>query len=137
MKDNIRILLVDDDADDRQLFIDAVKEVNPDIECVTAKDGIQALEFLKKPDFSLPDCIFLDLRMPRISGKKCLQEIKKDVRLQNIPIIIYTTSREEAESKELQEMGAVHFVSKPSNPEEIYYLVSFVLEEQILSSGKI
>lgn len=131
MKNNIAILIVDDDADDRKLFIDAIKEVDANIKCTTAIDGKQALEVLKSDDTSLPDFIFLDLRMPRFSGKKCLLELKKDDRLKSIPVIIYTTSKDVEESKELQELGAVHYISKPSDPEEIYYVVSFVLEEQL------
>ncbi len=130
MINNMNILIVDDDAEDRQLFIDAIKDVDPDIKCTTAIDGKQALEDLKNSYNSLPDLIFLDLRMPRFSGKKCLLELKKDELLSPIPVIIYTTSKELEESKELRELGAVHFISKPTDPEEIYYVVSFVLEEQ-------
>jgi DNA-binding NtrC family response regulator len=133
MKDRINILIVDDDADDRELFIDAIKEVDSEIECTTAVDGKQALEQLKNSYNSLPDFIFLDLRMPRFSGKKCLLQIKADERLKSIPVIIYTTSKDVEEAKELRELGAVHFISKPSDPEEIYYIVSFVLEEQLNS----
>lgn len=131
MKNNLNILIVDDDADDRKLFIDAIKEVDADIICATAHDGKQALERLKSDYNSLPDFIFLDLRMPRFSGKKCLLQIKDDERLKSIPVIIYTTSKDVEESKELRELGAVHFISKPSDPDEIYYVVSFVLEEQL------
>ena len=133
MKADITILIVDDDADDRKLFIDAIQQVDNTIKCITAIDGKQALELLKSDYSSLPDFIFLDLRMPRFSGKKCLLEIKKDDQLKAIPVIIYTTSREVEEAKELQELGAVHFISKPSDPDEIYYVVSFVLEEQLNS----
>ena len=133
MKPDLNILIIDDDADDRQLFIDAIKEVNEDIKCTTANDGKEALERLKNSYDSLPDFIFLDLRMPRFSGKRCLLEIKKDDKLKTIPVIIYTTSTDVEESKLLRELGAVHFISKPSDPEEIYYVVSLVLEEQLNS----
>lgn len=129
MKDKTKLLIVDDDADDRQLFIDAVKDFDEHIECASAKDGKEALDLLNDLTTSLPDYIFLDLRMPRFNGKKCLMEIKKSERLKEIPVIIYSTSRELEESKELKEMGAVHFISKPANPEEVYYVVSFALEE--------
>ena len=131
MKRNMNILLVDDDADDRKLFIDAIKEVDATINCTIAVDGKQALEHLKSSGDSLPDFIFLDLRMPRFSGKKCLLEIRKDEQLKSIPVIVYTTSKDVEEAKQLREMGAVHFISKPSDPDEIYYVVSFVLEEQL------
>jgi CheY-like chemotaxis protein len=131
MADRISVLIVDDDADDRKLFIDAVKEVDRHIECFTASDGQQALEVLRKSASKLPDFIFLDLRMPRYNGKRCLMEIKRDERLKHIPVIIYSTSREVEESQELKAMGAVHFISKPTDPEEVYYLVSFAIEEQL------
>lgn len=127
----MNILIVDDDADDRKLFMDAIKEVDATIHCTTAFDGKQALAYLQNNTDALPDFIFLDLRMPRFSGKKCLLEIKKDANLKSIPVVIYTTSNDVEEAKELQDLGAVHFISKPSNPDEIYYIVSFVLEEQL------
>jgi DNA-binding NtrC family response regulator len=130
MKNKTKLLIVDDDADDRQLFIDAVKDFDEQIVCVSAKDGKEALDLLNDLNTSLPDYIFLDLRMPRFNGKRCLMEIIKNERLKEIPVIIYTTSRELEDSKELKEMGALHFISKPANPEEVYFVVSFALEEQ-------
>jgi DNA-binding NtrC family response regulator len=136
MENNFSLLIVDDDADDRMLFMEAVKEVDENFECMIAKDGQQALDLLKNDVHSLPDLIFLDISMPRLSGKKCLSEIKKDERLKNIPVIIYTTSKDVKESRELKEMGAFHFISKPSNADEIYYLVSFALEEHLNASTR-
>ena len=135
-KENIRLMIIDDDPDDRMFFIEAVKEVDENIECSWAKNGIEALQKLRNEALPLPDYIFLDLRMPGISGKKCLLEIKSDARLKDIPVIIYSTSRELEESEELKESGAVHFISKPSQPEEIYYVVACVLEEQLWQSGR-
>ena len=124
-----KILLIDDDVDDRKYFLEAVNEIDSDIECVTAKDGEQALECLNNADISLPDYIFLDLRMPKINGRQCLVQIKSDEKLKHIPVIVYTTSREVQESEELQRLGAVRFISKPTDTEEIYYVISQVLEE--------
>ena len=135
MAKKLSLLIVDDDADDRKFFIDAVREVDENIECLTAKDGKHALELLREITV-LPDVIFLDLRMPRINGKKCLIEIKNDERLKNIHVYVYTTSREVTESEELQKLGAVHFISKPSNHEEIYYIISLLLEEELIGLGK-
>ena len=129
MKNNMSFFIVEDDADDRNLFIEAVKEVDATIECISANNGEQALTLLNDPGNTLPDFIFLDLRIPRIDGKKCLIEIKKNKRLKHIPVVIFTTSRDVEESKDLKEIGAFHFISKPNNPEEIYYLISFVLDE--------
>jgi len=130
MKENIILLLVDDDEDDRQLFIESAKEVDENITCVTAGDGQEALQILNNRESELPDYIFLDLRMPRFSGRKCLEEIKKDTKLVHIPVIVYTTSREVEDAIELKKMGAAHFISKPVNPDEIYYLISAVIAEK-------
>ena len=127
MNDSTHLFIVDDDADDRRLFIEAVKEVGENIECTSAINGEEALQILKDPGIPLPDFIFLDIRMPRVNGKQCLQEIKKDARLKHIPVIIFTTSKDVEESRELKEMGAYYFISKPNNPNEIFYLVSYVL----------
>lgn len=130
MKKNLRLLIVDDDADDRKFFMDAINEIDGTIECVVAKDGMHALELLNDPAFVLPDFIFLDLRMPRYNGKRCLVEMKASERTKPIPVIIYTTSTDVKESVELKSLGATHFISKPHSPEEVYYILTVVLEEQ-------
>ena len=130
MNKNPRILLiVDDDPDDRNLFIAAVREVEESMICISADNGQQALELLNNIESRLPDFIVLDLRMPRYSGKKCLSAIKADERLKDIPVFIYTTSTNVEESNELAEMGACHFMTKPGNADDIYFLVSFILGE--------
>ena len=134
MKKKLSLLIVDDDADDRNLFTEAVKDVDENITCAEVNNGEQALKFLKDGGNVLPDCIFLDLRMPRLGGKKCLQALKSDERLKHIPVYIYTTSRELEESRELKAMGAFHFISKPNNEEDVYYLVALALEELLIQS---
>lgn len=127
---NRNLLIIDDDPDDRALFIEAVKEIDHAIVCVSADNGQHALELLHNSPSWLPDFIILDLRMPRYSGKRFLFEIKNDNRLKHIPVIIYTTSKSVEESNELTLLGACHFMTKPRNSEEIYYLASFILGEK-------
>jgi CheY-like chemotaxis protein len=130
MEKKVTILFADDDADDRQLFFEAVKEIDETITFIGAADGQEALLRLKNETLPLPDYIFLDLRMPGTNGQECLEEIKRDSRLAHIPVIVYTTSREVTESIKLKELGAVHFMSKPTSADEIYYMISFVLGEK-------
>jgi CheY-like chemotaxis protein len=124
------ILLVDDDEDDRKLFFEAIGEVDKEIGCIAAIDGREALRYLNDVTNPLPDFIFLDLRMPGLSGQQCLEEIKKDMRLESIPVIVYTTSRDVRESEALKKLGAAHFMSKPVSPDDVYYMVYFVLGEK-------
>jgi DNA-binding response OmpR family regulator len=127
MKTNITLFIIDDDEDDKKLFIESAKEVDENIKCITASDGQEALKYLRDEKNAIPDYIFLDLRMPRISGKQCLEEIRKEKRLQQIPVFIYTTSKDVQDSIDLKNMGAVHFITKPAHPDEIYYILSVVL----------
>lgn len=130
MSKKLTILFADDDIDDRDLFCKAIAEVDPDIICHMFEDGNDLMKYLKDQGNVLPDYIFLDLRMPKMNGKKCLEEIRADARLNKLPVIIYTTSDDEEDSKNLAKSGATHFVTKPANPEEIYYLISMVLTEK-------
>ena len=124
------ILLIDDDEDDRKLFFEATAEYDDTIKYIAATDAGEALDYLKNAANDLPDFIFLDLRMPGLNGEQCLVEIKKDLRIASIPVIIYTTSRDEKESVRLKGLGAAHFMSKPVLPDDVYYMISFVLGEK-------
>jgi CheY-like chemotaxis protein len=118
MKNHATIFLIDDDTDDQVIFALALGEVAPSFHCVTAKDGIEALEKLRNGEVK-PDCIFLDLNMPRMNGKQCLKEIKKESNLSAIPVVIYTTSSQSRDKEQMLEMGASAFVTKPSMIQEL------------------
>jgi len=105
-------LLVDDDEDDREIFIIALRDVGEHIGCVLASDGMDALEKLRTAEV-LPDFIFIDLNMPRMDGKECIAEIKKDERLNDIPVVIYSTSSNATDRADAARLGALHFFTKP------------------------
>lgn len=108
------ILYADDDHDDRELMSEALHKVDPSISCLTANDGQNALDILNKSS-DLPDYIFLDVNMPVMDGKKCLVELKKDQRLRDIPVVIYSTTTDNTEIKQLYNLGASSFIHKPNN----------------------
>jgi CheY-like chemotaxis protein len=109
------VLIVDDDEDDRDLFSEALNQIDPSITCSMAKDGEEALRMLKLHRVRKPDMIFLDLNMPRINGIQCLKELKNDFALCNIPVVIYTTSKLKADKEITAKLGAVDFISKPTS----------------------
>jgi CheY-like chemotaxis protein len=84
------ILNVDDDEEDIEIFCDAVREIDSSIICLIAKSADEALQILNS-DIELPEYIFLDINMPKVDGNACLREIKKDPRLNKIPVIMYST----------------------------------------------
>ncbi len=106
--------IADDDPDDREIFIQALQEIDENCNCITAVNGEEALEKLLYDNLFYPDFIFLDLNMPKMNGRQCLKEIKKHPQLQQIPIIIYSTSAEKKEAQEVLALGAMHFLQKPN-----------------------
>lgn len=121
--------IVDDDIDDQDLFIEAVNEVDKSIQCISATDCEEALDLLKNRKIGKPDMIFLDLNMPRLNGKQCLAELKKESHLRDIPVIIYSTSSEKRDIEETTRLGAAHFLTKPNKFEELCKALSFVLSK--------
>jgi len=118
MKDPKTFLLIDDDADDVALFQETLQEVSPVTLFRSAHDGHEALEMLAK-ESQLPDLIFLDLNMPRMSGQECLNKMKSDLRFQKIPVIMYTTSSHSRDIEETILSGAICFITKPSSVREL------------------
>jgi len=108
------ILLVDDDADDRELFGEALQEVDEAAQCLFAENGYYALEMLRKPGAILPDFIFLDLNMPMMGGKECLMHLKATPAIKEIPVIIFSTSRLQEDVDDTAQLGAAQFFTKPN-----------------------
>lgn len=106
------ILIADDDSDDIQLLSEAVHETNTTYSCIAVSNGEEALQFLNNCSIK-PDFIFLDLNMPKVNGKECLIRIKRNTDLDNIPVIIYSTTKQKKEVDELYKLGADFFLTKP------------------------
>lgn len=122
------IMIVDDDEDDIELFCDAVKELDNDIECISASNGEDAIHKLTRESQPLPDYIFLDLNMPRLNGKQCLKRLKVNPRLRDIPVIIYSTSKLKEDMEETRQLGAVHFLTKPDKVKDLRKAIASILE---------
>ena len=127
MKPKRTFFIVDDDIDDQDLFIEAVNEVDDSIECMSASNCEEALDLLKNKKIGKPDMIFLDLNMPKLNGKQCLAELKKEAHLADIPVIIYSTSSEKRDIEETSRLGAAHFLTKPNKFEELCKAISYVV----------
>jgi CheY-like chemotaxis protein len=127
MNKSFLIFLVDDDTDDQEIFIMALQQVNPLIQCVFADDGIHAIEKLKNGTSFYPDIIFLDINMPRMNGIQCLLEIKKLPHTNGIPVYMYSTSDEKSIVEECLKIGAAGFLKKEINIEDLQKQVLEVL----------
>lgn len=107
------VYLIDDDQDDREIFALALESAHQEAVYYAAKNGQEALEALTTG--TVPDYIFIDLNMPYMSGRECLQEIKKRPMLKDVPAIVYTTSSHSRDVDELMKLGAEHYLVKPNS----------------------
>jgi DNA-binding NtrC family response regulator len=105
------ILLIDDDADELEVFSQALHSIDKTIKCTHAKDLGEALEFLHD---SSPGYIFIDFNMPKTNGLKCLAEIKKLKNLEKSKIVLYSNYIDDEMSHRAIEMGAFKCVKKPN-----------------------
>ena len=106
-------LLIDDDQDDQEIFSMALEDINSDIQCVMASNGIAALEKLKAKKPLIPDYIFIDMNMPRMNGMECLQVIQKLDHLKDADVFMYSTSSDETMIEKSKALGAKDFIVKP------------------------
>ena len=129
MPDKRVFLIVDDDPDDCMFFCEAVHEIDPTADCIIAENGEIALSKLRNELKEMPDFIFMDLNMPRMDGKQCLSELKKDIALKNIPVIIFTTSSYKKDEDDTRRLGASYYISKPPDFKKLHSEIEYVIRE--------
>ncbi len=119
MKDKV-ILLAEDNPDDVQLTLRALKKSKIMNEVVVAQDGVEAMEYLfgtgkyaGRDTKILPQVFLLDLKMPRMDGLELLQRIRSDERTKLLPVVVLTTSSEDKDRVESYKFGANSYVRKP------------------------
>ncbi len=109
----IKLLLADDDEDDRFFFKDSLSKLPIPTKLTTVANGAELMNLLLTAKEDLPDVIFLDLNMPMKSGFECFSEIISYDKFKNLPVIIYSTSLDEPTVKRFYEKGALHYILKP------------------------
>lgn len=117
---NLLILIAEDDADDRYLLETAFVEKGYPDKIVFVENGVEVLNYLDTvyenahaDDKNLPGFILLDLNMPKKDGREVLKELKQHPVFKKIPVIIFTTTKNETEIRRCYEMGANSYVIKP------------------------
>ena len=123
------IYLADDDADDREFFEEALKEVSIATELTTTIDGVELMTTLEKAVIGPPPphVIFLDLNMPRKNGFECLEEIREHPKLKNIPIVIFSTTANENSIQKTYLLGANCYIRKPHSHQLLKKAIETVL----------
>ena len=125
--DFINICLADDDEDDRLFFTDAFDELKINTKVSTFNDGVALMNYLNNENSVLPSVLFLDLNMPKKNGVECLLEIKKNEKLNDIAIAIYSTSSSEEHIEETFINGANIYIKKPNDFEDLKKILAEVV----------
>ncbi|MEX2233331.1 MAG: response regulator [Cyclobacteriaceae bacterium] len=99
-------LLIEDDPEDQEFFLDALHSVSANTGCYAVSNGEEALFMLQHERLS-PDFIFTDVNMPRMGGLEFLKKIKRIESLQNIPVIVYSSNYSEDEAQKVKQLGAL------------------------------
>jgi CheY-like chemotaxis protein len=126
------ILVVDDDHDDQFFLRRAIGQVIPQAIVESVYDGTEAMAYLDRCT-PLPQLIFLDLNMLKLSGKVTMGLIRQNEYLNKVPVIILTTSKNELERDELLRLGANEFYTKPFNTDDLVPIVSEVSSKWLVS----
>ena len=124
----VKIILTDDDADDRIIFKDAFHELHLDNNLQMFNDGVDLMEYLKTTDEKLPELVLLDLNMPRKSGYECLKEIRANEKLKDLSVAIYSTSSSQEDIEQTFANGADLYIKKPNDYANLKRLIKEVMQ---------
>ena len=108
------IVLAEDDEDDSQFFEDALNSIPNQATLFRAKDGVELTGLLDDMP-SIPDLIFLDINMPRKNGTQCLHEIREQEGLNEVPVIVLSTTDSEEVIEHMYQSGANLYIQKPND----------------------
>ncbi len=130
MTEPVEILLVEDNPNDVELTLHALRKANLANRIEVARDGAEALEFIfgngqhaGSQFIKHPRIILLDLKLPKIDGVEVLRRIKGDPRTQPIPVVVLTTSREDIDRNECYQLGVNSYIAKPVDFEQFVQAV--------------
>ena len=121
-----RVLLIDDDKDEHEIFKMELHKYDPAIDFLSAYDGQEGFDFLLKEPVNY---VFLDINMPVMNGIDLLRLIKRDESLKDIPVIIYSTSDGRGYKKMALDLGAASYFTKPTTIQGMHKIFETVFGE--------
>ncbi len=123
---SLNILHVEDSPSDVRLIKEALKENSIPVEITVARDGVEAMEYLRQSERGLvkrPDLILLDLNLPRKNGREVLAEVKGTPNLKQIPVLVMTSSKADDDVMQAYNLNANCFITKPRDLQEYIHVV--------------
>ena len=134
----MKILMTDDDSDDRLHALLAFKKLNAAHSMDFVANGQELIDYLTlRIDSSreLPDLILLDLNMPKMDGREALARIKAHAKLKHLDVIIFSTSASEKDKNYTMNLGARDYIEKPDNQKELIEIFRKICVELVAKPG--
>ena len=128
--DKIKVILVDDDEDDIDMFKTAFSKLKVKSTLQYFRNGVQVMEYFKDENNEIPHILFLDLNMPLMGGKEVLYKLRTNERFRNLPIAIYSTSNLERDIEDTLSLGANIYIVKPYDFKKLEKALENVLKVQ-------
>jgi len=134
-KTQFNLLLADNDLDDCTFFKEVLEELPFNTKLTTVNNGEQLMQLLTTQTEPLPHVLYMDYNMPRKNGYECLKEMKRDIKLKQVCVIILSTYIDNHKLNQLYEDGANYYIQKPA---EFSNLKKVILKSlQLIASGNI
>ena len=127
MTEVLKILLIEDDADDIELLEEAFKENKILYDLNVVMEGDKVASYLNSVD-SLPQVIVLDFNLPKLHGREILNILKSSHQFKNVPVVVLTTSAAKEDADYALNLGAKHFITKPTSMKDFSKTVSLITE---------
>jgi CheY-like chemotaxis protein len=127
------ILIIEDNPDHAELIEATILDCEPQIKILSQRNGEEALQYLnakKRSDTTLPDLIFMDIKMPRMNGIETLMALKQDPQLRHIPVVMLSTSTNESEMRICIRSGAEIYLAKPLQTTNFEELIRPLIEHR-------
>ena len=143
----VDIILVEDNPDDAELTLRALRKNNATDQVFHAEDGARAVEFIfgqgefaGRDSKNIPKLILLDMKLPKLDGLEVLRRFKADKATRNIPVVMFTSSNEQSDMRQSYELGANSYVVKPVGFDDYISKVAaiaryWMLTNQIISEA--
>lgn len=131
--ERVTLMIIDDDEDDRDFFRMACEGLDFKTSIISSHGTDDALQQLRS-NSRTPDFIFLDLNMPGKDGRACLKALKEDFDTSSIPVVIFSTSSEHSDIIETKAMGALAFMTKAPDIDELTVNLGKFLASQLKTS---
>jgi DNA-binding response OmpR family regulator len=113
MKENLKVLLIEDDMDDVELLKEAFGDNKVEYEMEVIMEGDRVKPFLQNAEF-IPSIIIMDLNLPKTDGKEILKDVKSTDAFKTIPLIVFSTSSSKEDIEYAYSLGANKFITKPT-----------------------